>query len=36
MKKLCAVVLGLAVVGMAFADAKGDAIAQKYFDLQES
>jgi len=36
MKKLCAVVLGLAVVGMAFADAKGDAIAQKYFDLKKA
>ena len=33
MKKFLAVVLGLSVVALAFADAKGDAAAKKYYDL---
>jgi hypothetical protein len=36
MKKLLAVVLGLSLVGMAFADAKGDEIAHKYYDLKKA
>jgi hypothetical protein len=36
MKKICAVVLGLSLAGLAAADAKGDAVAQKYFDLKKA
>lgn len=36
MKKICAVIIGLTLVGAAFADAKGEAIAKKYFDLKKA
>jgi hypothetical protein len=36
MKKALAVVLGLSLVGMAFADAKGDEIAKKYYSLKKA
>jgi outer membrane lipoprotein-sorting protein len=36
MKKAFAVVLGLTLVGMAFADAKGDEIARKYYSLKKA
>ena len=37
MKKLCAAVLGFSLVGMmAFADSKGDVIAQKYYALTKA
>lgn len=36
MKKFIAVVLGVSLAGMAFADAKGDAVAKKYYDLKKA
>lgn len=36
MKKLLAVVLGLSLVGMAFADTRGDEIARKYYGLKKA
>jgi hypothetical protein len=36
MKKTIAVILGISLVGFAFADAKGDAAAKKYYDLPKA